>query len=140
MLKPVDDRNPKIGIVYLRAHQDAEGRSPGPQVMYQVTDPGGWNIEAVDQGRAYIPAVNLEVPPNIGSPYVVPAREVPPLPVNAPLLDPVKSAQIVMTGLMGRGDQAQAEAMARKAGEGRIAVFDSQAGWSLMPSPAAPAP
>jgi len=45
-------RNPRIGKVLLRAHQDAEGRLLGPQVMYQVVEPGGWNLEALDAPAA----------------------------------------------------------------------------------------
>jgi len=130
-------RNPKIAMVYLRAHQDAAGRLLGPQVMYQVADPGGWNVEAVDQGRAYIPAVNLEIPPGQGSPYVVPAREVPPAPARAALLDPAQAGQITFTGLMRREDQARAEALARDAGSGRTAAFDPEAGWILLPGKSA---
>ena len=126
--------NPKIGIVHLRAHQDAEGRLLGPQVMYQVTDPGGWNVDAVEKGRGYIPAVNVEVPPNAGSPYVVPASAAPPLPPDSPLIDPEAAAKIVITGIMDPGEKSQAEAMARDAGDGRIAVFDSQVGWLLLPA------
>jgi hypothetical protein len=140
-------RNPKIAMVYLRAHQDADGRLLGPQVMYQVADPGGWNVDAVDQGRAYIPAVNLEIPPGQGSPYVVPASEVPPTPARAALLDPALAGQVTFTGLMRREDQAQAEALAREWAPGRAAAFDPEAGWVLLPgktptpasAPAAPA-
>src|SRR5665213_1251191 len=92
-------RNPKIAMVYLRAHQDAEGRLFGPQIMYQVTDPGSWNVAAVEQGKSYIAAANLEVPPNVGSPYVVPAREVPSLPPDSPLLDLTVVAKTTITGL-----------------------------------------
>jgi hypothetical protein len=125
--------NPKIAMVYLRAHQDADGRLLGPQVMYQVADPGGWNVEAVDQGKAYIPSVNLEIPPGQGSPYVVPAREIPPPPARAALLDPAQAAHITFTGLMHREDQMQAEALAREAGPECRAAFDPEAGWILLP-------
>jgi len=126
--------NPKIGIVHLRAHQDADGRLLGPQIMYQVTDPGGWNVEAVERGEGYIPAVNIEVPPNAGSPYVVPARAAGSAPLDSPLVDPDAAADIVITGLMSPEEKPQAEAMAREAGGGRIAVFDPQAGWLLLPA------
>jgi hypothetical protein len=101
--------------------------------MYQVTDPGGWNLEAVEKGEGYIPSVNLEVPPNAGSPYVVPARAIPPLPADSPLLDPAAAAEITLTGLMTLGEKDQAEAMARQAGDGRTAIFDREAGWLLLP-------
>jgi hypothetical protein len=126
-------RNPKIAVVYLRAHQDAAGRLLGPQVMYQVAEPGGWNVEAVDQDKAYIPAVNLEIPPGQGSPYVVPAREIPAPPARASLLDPDLARQIVLTGLMRREDQPQAEALARQTGPGCTAAFDPEAGWIVLP-------
>ena len=57
-------RSPKIGVVQLGAHLDAEGRLLGPQVMYQVVDPGGWDIDALDGGKGFIPAANREVPPD----------------------------------------------------------------------------
>jgi hypothetical protein len=126
-------QNPKIGEVRLRAHQDSDGRLYGPQTVYQVTEPGGWNLDAVDQGKAFIPAANIDVPPNMGSPYVVPAKDVPPLPADTPLIDTVQASEIILTGLMRHEDKDQAEAMARKAGGGRMAVFDEQAGWVLMP-------
>jgi hypothetical protein len=40
---------PKIGVIYLRAHEDAAGRLLGPQVMYQIVEPGGWNLEALER-------------------------------------------------------------------------------------------
>jgi hypothetical protein len=126
-------RNPKIAVVYLRAHQDAAGRLLGPQIMYQVAEPGGWNVEAVDQGNAYIPAVNLEIPPGQGSPYAVPAREVPAPPARAALLDPDLARQIVLTGLMRREDQPQAKELARQSGRDCTAAFDPEAGWILLP-------
>jgi hypothetical protein len=136
-------RNPKIAVVYLRAHQDADGRLLGPQIMYQVAEPGGWNVEAVDQGKAYIPAVNLEIPPGQGSPYVVPAREIPAPPARAALLDPDLARRVVLTGLMRREDQPQAEAIARQTGPACTAAFDPEAGWIVLPGkspePEAPA-
>jgi hypothetical protein len=125
--------NPKIGVIYLRAHEDADGRLFGPQLVYQITDPGGWNVNSLDQSGAYIPAPNLEVPADATSPSLAPARPAPPIPPDTPMLDPAKSDKIVITGLMRKEDQAQAEAMARRDGEGRVAVFDSEAGWLLMP-------
>ena len=55
-------------MVYLRAYQDAAGRLFGPQVMYQVIEPGSWNVDAIEQGKAYIAAANLEVPSRLDSP------------------------------------------------------------------------
>jgi hypothetical protein len=126
-------RNPKIGVVYLRAHQDTEGRLLGPQIMYQVTEPGGWNVEAADQGNGYVPAVNLEAPASLASPDLVPARPADPIPANVPLLDADALAHISITGLMKPEDKAQAEAMARHLGGGYLAVYDDQAGWLIMP-------
>jgi len=44
-------RNPQIGKIYLRAHEDASGRLVGPQVIYQIVEPGGWNVAALDHGE-----------------------------------------------------------------------------------------
>jgi hypothetical protein len=133
--------NPKISVVYLRAYEDAQGRLLGPQIMYQVTDPGGWNIDAVQDGNGYIPAVNVEVPPGMPSAYAAPAREVKAAPLDRPLLDPEEAARIVLTGLMRREDRPQAEAMARAAGAGFTAVFDPEAGWLVVPpGPKEPGP
>ena len=60
-------RNPTIGMVYLRAHQDVEGRLLGPQVMYQVVDSGGWNLEALDGGHGSVLPSNREPAPENGS-------------------------------------------------------------------------
>jgi len=126
-------RNPKIAAVTLRAYQDAEGRLFGPQVMYEVTDPGGWNLGALENGTGFVPATNLGVPPSVEPAGIAPAREAPPLPRDAPLLDPDRAARITITGLMREEDRARAEALARQAGEGTAAVFDPSAGWLLIP-------
>jgi hypothetical protein len=126
-------RNPKIAMVYLRAYQDAEGRLFGPQIMYQVTDPGSWNVDAVEQGKGFISAANLEVPPNVGSPYVVPAREVPAIPPDSPLLDPATAAKAVITGLGRPEDKPRADALARQSGTSFVAIYDDQIGWLLVP-------
>ena len=106
-------RNPRIAVVYLRAHQDEQGRLLGPQLMYQVTEPGGWNVDAIDQGRAYIPSVNSEAPA---------IREAP---------DPGSTVSgCVITGLMKPADRDRAEVMARHAGG--TAYFDDQAGWVIL--------
>jgi hypothetical protein len=128
-------RNPKIAAVTLRPYQDAEGRLFGPQTMYQVIDPGGWNLEAVENGKGFIPAANAEIPPSIDSVGIAPAREAQPLPRDAPLLDPDRAARITITGLMREEDRPRAEALARQAGEGTAAVFDPSAGWLLIPGP-----
>jgi hypothetical protein len=115
-------RNPKIGVVYLRAHQDSEGRLLGPQIMYQVVDPGGWNIQALEGGNGYLPAANTHVP----------AIQMPSVPEDEPLQDPDAARSITITGLMSQGDRSEAEEMAAKAG-GCAAVYDKQAGWLLIP-------
>jgi hypothetical protein len=104
--------------------------------MYEIVDPGGWNLEAVEGGQGFIPAVNEESVSSAGSPPAIPAREMPPLPPDAPLLDPARAGRITITGLMSREDQAKAEAMALKDGEGSAAVYDEEAGWLLIPRPA----
>lgn len=57
-------RNPRIGKIYLRAHEDANGRLVGPQVIYQIVEPGGWNAAALEQGepRAADPRVRESAP------------------------------------------------------------------------------
>jgi len=62
-------RNPRIGKIYLRAHEDANGRLLGPQVIYQIVEPGGWNVAALDQGepRAADPRLR-EGPPSVMDP------------------------------------------------------------------------
>jgi hypothetical protein len=107
-------RNPTIGVIYLRAHQDEQGRLLGPQVMYEVTDPGGWNVDAVDQGKGYIPAANREMP------------------ADSPLLDADQAAHITITGLMDPADKGKAAEIASREGAGRVAVFDEQAGWLIL--------
>lgn len=127
-------RNPKIGVVYLRAYQDAAGRLFGPQVMYQITEAGGWNLDAVENDRTLADA-SFEIPAR--SLAIAPARGAPERPADSPLLDPAKAAQITLTGLMRQEDQEQAEAMALQAGD-RVAMFDAEAGWLLMPAEAPP--
>ena len=97
-------RNPRIGQVQLRAHLDAAGRLLGPQVMYQVVEPGGWNVDAVENGPDEI----------------VPARAAP----------AEAGPKIEVTGLMREDERPLAEARAR---EGQAAVFDAEAGWLLVP-------
>lgn len=111
-------RNPKIAAVYLRAHVDAAGRLLGPQVMYQIAEPGQWNVDALDPDRAA-----SEPPPETvhrGEP-------------DSPLLDPDRAARIRFTGLMSPSDAVAAALRAKAAGPGTQAVFDVQAGWLLIP-------
>ena len=131
-------RNPKIAMVYLRAHQDTAGRLLGPQVMYQVVDAGGWNLEALEQGHGYIPTINLEAPPNQAPSSGTLARGLAPLAPSSPLLDPVGAADIVITGLMRMDDRPAAEELARRQGAGSTALYDEQAGWLLLPPRPAP--
>ena len=126
-------RNPKIGVVYLRAYQDAQGRLFGPQVMYQVTDPGGWNVEAAQENGGYVSAANLETPPAPPSPRDRPSQKAAAAPSESPLLKPEVAARTVLTGLMNLEDRPEAEALAAKAGGGCTALFDEQAGWILVP-------
>jgi hypothetical protein len=126
-------RNPRIGVVYLRAHQDAEGRLLGPQIMYQVVDPGGWNIQALESGNGFVPATDFQAPANLSSPPVVPATGVPSIPADAPLLDPGAASRITITGLMDPADRPEAEAMAGRTGGACAAIYDNQAGWLLVP-------
>jgi Type IV conjugative transfer system lipoprotein (TraV) len=131
-------RNPKIGVVYLRAYQDAQGRLMGPQVVYQVTDPGGWNVDAFERGQGCIPSANIDFPPSAGLPYTAPTRPASPVP-ESPLLDADRAEKITVTGLMREEDRNEAETMAAKAGGGCSALFDHQAGWLLIPENARPA-
>lgn len=110
-------RNPKIGRITLRAHQDPQGRLLGPQVMYQIVDPGGWNLEALDPSSGAFVASGEEPPP-----------------AGTPLLDPGRAADTVITGLMRLEDRAAAETLAQKSA-GRAAFFDEEAGWLLVPIP-----
>jgi len=116
-------------MVYLRAHQDAEGRLLGPQVIYQIVEPGGWNVEALD-------APARPPPPLSPSPAAAP----PPAEAPSLLLDPAKAARITVTGLMQREDRPQAEAQAQAAGGGRTAVYDAEAGWLIVPPGPSPSP
>jgi hypothetical protein len=108
-------RPPRIGEVLLRAHVDVEGRLLGPQVMYEVVDPGGWNLGALDA----VPAPGAE------------AAAAPPDPA---LLDPDAAAGIVLTGLMRPEDGPAAEALAARQGPDWRAAYDAQAGWLLRPA------
>ncbi len=131
-------RNPRIGVIYLRAHQDAEGRLLGPQIMYQVIDPGGWNLDALETERALIPPANQEPPARVGWPLQVAARPAPTLRPDDPLLDPAAAARILITGWMRPDERPAAEAAARTRGPGASAVFDAAAGWLILPGPREP--
>lgn len=54
-------RPPKIARIYLRAHVDANGRLVGPQVIYQVIEPGGWNLDALERS---VPEPERVIDPN----------------------------------------------------------------------------
>lgn len=138
-------REPTIGVVYLRAHEDAQGRLLGPQVMYQIVDPGGWNVGALDPGPSAAAAPRADgslraFPPDPAA--LVPARNaeqattlgpIPqPPPSASPLLDPAAAAKTVITGLMRPGDRAQAEALAAQR-PGTSALYDAEVGWLLVP-------
>ena len=120
-------RNPTIGVVQLRSYQDADGRLFGPQIMYQIVEPGGWNVDAVESkssrgAKNEIPSRNPSTPSLMAENLSVADR---------PLLDPAKADDIVLTGLMRESDRPQAEAMARNTGD-RSALFDRDAGWFLL--------
>lgn len=124
-------RNPTIAVVHLRAHEDAAGRLFGPQIMYEVTHPGGWNVDAADKGAGYIPDANAETPAAAGAlPKTFRLAAGTP---GGPLLDPVAAARIVVTGLMRPDEQTQAESLAKSRGAGWSAVYDDEAGWLLIP-------
>lgn len=120
-------RNPTIGVVQLRSYQDADGRLFGPQVMYQIVEPGGWNVEAAE-GKSSLVA-KKEIPsPTLSSPALMAENF---SVADRPLLDPAQADDIVLTGLMRESDRPQAEAMARNTGD-RSAIFDRDAGWFLL--------
>jgi len=100
--------------------------------MYQVVDPGGWILEAVERGGGTIAPGNREPAPSVSVPL-----EALPAPADSPLLDPEQAGRIGITGLMSLGDKTAADAMAAKEGGGRVAIFDDQAGWLLIPRAAA---
>ncbi len=120
-------RNPTIGVVHLRSYQDADGRLFGPQVMYQIVEPGGWNVEAAESKSPLRAKKEIRSPTLSTSQAKTENISVP----DRPLLDPSQADDIVLTGLMRESDRPQAEAMARNADD-RSAVFDRDAGWFLL--------
>ena len=120
-------RNPTIGVVQLRSYQDADGRLFGPQVMYQIVEPGGWNVEAAES-KSSLGAKNEIPSPTPASPPLKAENSSAP---DRPLLDPAQADYIVLTGLMRDSDRPQAEEMARNSGD-RSAIFDRDAGWFLL--------
>lgn len=120
-------RNPTIGVVHLRSYLDAEGRLFGPQVMYQIVEPGGWNVEAAESKSPLRAKNEIRSPTLSNSPLKPETISAP----DRPLLDPTQIGDIVLIGLMRESDRPQAEAMARKAGD-RDAIFDRDAGWFLL--------
>lgn len=120
-------RNPTIRVVQLRSYEDADGRLFGPQVMYQIVEPGGWNVEAAESKSSR--GAKNEIPsPTISSPALKAENS---SVADRPLLDPAQTDDIVLTGLMRESDRLQAEAMARNTGD-RSAIFDRDAGWFLL--------
>lgn len=120
-------RNPTIGVVQLRSYQDADGRLFGPQVMYQIVEPGGWNVEAAESKSSRGAENEISSPTRSTPSFMAENSSVP----DRPLLDPAQADDIVLTGLMRESDRPQAEAMARNTGD-RSALFDRDAGWFLL--------
>lgn len=126
---PAVYRNPRIATVYLRAHVDAQGRLLGPQVMYEVADPGGWNVAALDSdapvtmsapgARPMTSSVRAEAP--VAKAEAAPA---------SPLVNPALAARVRFTGLMAESDRTAAETEAARSGA--QAMFDPEAGWLLV--------
>ncbi len=93
--------------------------------MYQVVDPGGWNLDALEQGRGAATSP-------VGSQPVSGSE--------SRLIDPDVAARAVITGLMRPEDRAAAEDMSERSRDETRAVFDEQAGWLLIPRAAAKVP
>jgi len=95
--------------------------------MYQIVEPGGWNVEAAESKSSLGAKNEIPVPTLSTSSLVAENSSV----SDRPLLDPAQADDIVLTGLMRESDRPQAEAMARNTGN-RSAIFDRDAGWFLL--------
>jgi hypothetical protein len=121
-------RNPTIAVVTLRSHIDEQGRLLGPQVMYQITDPGGWNIDSIEQDGTKMPLVGdvlslaaLKQSPNNPSTKL------------EPLLDISQRSKVIITGLMDPRERSKAEAFRRETKSDSDLIYDPSAGWLLLP-------
>ncbi len=130
-------RSPTVAKIILAPYKGKDGKLYGPREVYQVSDEGGWNPEALEPGASsYIPAVNIETPGNVGNRIVAPARKSPPLPTESQhLIDHIDPNQVIITGLIDKGQQSAADSMAE---EKRMqAVWDDQLGYILISKSAA---
>ena len=100
----------------------------GPQVMYQITDPGGWNIDSIEQDGTKMPLFGdvlslaaLKQSPNNPSTKL------------EPLLDISQRSKVIITGLMDPMERSKAEAFRRETKSDSDLIYDPSAGWLLLP-------
>jgi len=115
-------RNPTIAVVELRSHIDEQGRLLGPQLMYQVIDPGGWNLDQVDKQGGRLR--EMLVPSN-------------PSPQKAADLGPILSQnilkEVIFTGIMQYSEKSLADAIRLSHNATFGLLYDTKAGWLLIP-------
>jgi hypothetical protein len=116
-------RNPTIAVVELRSHIDEQGRLLGPQLMYQVTDPGGWNLEVVDkQGGRIINSSAIKASQqqasNEGIETILPKNML---------------SAVIFTGCMQYDEKPQADIFRLAHDPTFSLIYDPKAGWLLIP-------
>jgi hypothetical protein len=115
-------RNPTIEVVTLRSHIDELGRLLGPQIMYQITDPGGWNLDAIEQSGAVISTSRAQ------------QNKLNTLDSNQlQLIDAGHIEQVVITGYMDPKDRDKAEILRGSTHADFGIIYDAETGWLLLP-------
>jgi len=115
-------RNPTIAVVELRSHIDEQGRLLGPQLMYQVIDPGGWNLDQVDKqgGR-----LRDSLRPSYKNPQIATDLE--------PILPENILKEVIFTGIMQYSEKSLADAIRLSHNATFGLLYDTKAGWLLIP-------
>jgi len=115
-------RNPTVAVVELRSHIDEQGRLLGPQLMYQIVDPGGWNIDQVDKYGGRLGDETKSMNQN---------------PLKSTELEAIlpqnKLNEVIFTEVMQYSDKPQAELIRLRNQPSFSLIYDSKAGWLLIP-------
>ncbi len=129
IVEPQPIRNPEeIVEETLVAYTDEYGRVYDTTTRKVVTKQATWNLNAVRSRNGYIPVANqkkVEVLPGYatyGESAVVP-------PASVKLID-LSDPRVIATGRINPNDELEARAMAP---EGYTAIYDSKAGWVIIP-------
>jgi len=124
-------------MIHLEPYMDAEGNAYGPQVKYQIEDPGGWNMSALrNPSTAYVPTnMTPQMPQMSGHVVAYTGQDRTPAPTLS-LRELYKIDDIEVLGFVERSQEPLAAEAEKRKGNTHIRYFDEKLGWMLIPKAA----